>query len=308
MNNTNFSILPHAFDRWTATENYTRDDLLRVSLEYKLNDHWLPKTEELCLSLAFGIFMFMGLLGNGIVCVVIIRKGSKQSRRNWYILNLSVSDTLTCILCKPMTLIRIILKNWPVGEFLCRFVPFLQTTYVFVSTFTLVALAIDRYHSIVIRGNCTRIHFTVWRSLPLIWILSISMATPIFVVHRLHEVKLFDDYVLYTICLEQWRSQLSLTVYTICILMTQYLSPLIAIVILHLLIGRFLRMRVAARCSYRLRQLRKMRHRKNICILGSMAGAFAVTWLPLHVVNALASLDHRVSKLYFTAWVVKCSL
>ncbi|XP_076461516.1 prolactin-releasing peptide receptor-like [Babylonia areolata] len=280
--------------------NYSLEDFLRVAMDYEQEDHWFQPSEELCFILLFVFFIVLGLVGNGLVCFIIIRKGRRQSSRNWYILNLAVSDILTCLLCKPPTLVRLMLKNWPLGGALCKLVPSLQTVYVFVSTFTLVALAVDRYRAVMCPGQYSRVHVSPIYCLLLIWLLSMAIALPIFLVHRLEEVKGFGGYVLYTVCLEQWHSQTSLTVYTIFVLLLQYLSPLAAIVTLHLLIGNFLRLRIEAEGTARLPecqwQRKRQRHRKNMCLLTSMAASFAVSWLPLHVVNALASIDYLIFK------------
>nr|KAG5708340.1 hypothetical protein BaRGS_034371 [Batillaria attramentaria] len=279
-------------------ENYSWEDFLEVSMDYQQDDHWFQKKEELFLICTFVVFMLLGLVGNGIVCLIVVRKGPRQSSRNWYILNLAISDILTCAVCKPMTVVRLVLKNWPLGAAMCKVVPSLQTLYVFVSTLTLVALAVDRYRAVMCHGNYSRLPATPCYCLGLIWVLSVAIATPVFVVHRLEDVKGFGGYVLYTVCMEQWESQSSLTVYTVFVLLLQYLSPLAAIVILHFLIGHFLRMRIEAGGSVRMQdpQLRRKRrrHRKNVCLLVSMAGAFAVAWLPLHIVNALASIDYQI--------------
>ena len=110
--------------------------------------------------------------------------------------------------------------------------------------------------------------------------------------------------VLYTVCLEQWPSQAALTAYTVCVVLLQYLSPLAAILTLHLLIANFLRMRIVSEGCARLPEAqwrrKRRRHRKNLCLLTSMAASFAVAWLPLHIVNALASIDYMVS--YTRQW------
>ena len=279
--------------------NYSLEDFLRVTRDYEQEDHWFQMSEELCFVFLFVFFSVMGLVGNGLVCFIIIRKGSRQSSRNWYIFNLAVSDILTCVLCKPLTLVRLVLKNWPLGSVMCQTVPSLQTVYVFVSTLTLVALAVDRYRAVVCSTRyASRLVLSPRYCLLLIWVVSVSIAVPIFIVHRLEEVKGFGGYVLYTVCLEQWHSQTSLTVYTVFVLLLQYLSPLTAIVFLHLRIGNFLHMRIALESSSRTldRQWRRKqrRHRKNMWLLSTMAASFAVVWLPLHLVNALASFHYLV--------------
>ena len=274
-------------------------------MDYEQEDHWFQTSEELCFILLFVFFSVMGLVGNGLVCFIIIRKGCRQSSRNWYILNLALSDIFTYVLCKPLTLVRLVLKNWPQGSVMCRMVPSLQTVYVFVSTLTLVVLAVDRYSAVMCNGRYSRLVLSPRYRLLLIWVVSVSIAVPIFVVHRLEEVKAFGGYVLYTVCLEQWNSQTSLTIYSIFVLLLHYLSPLTAILILHLLIGNFQHMRIGVEGSSRAPDLqwrrKRRRHRKNKWLLTSMAVSFAVVWLPLHVVNALASFDYMV-------WVQVCQL
>ncbi|XP_070211013.1 QRFP-like peptide receptor [Littorina saxatilis] len=278
--------------------NYSLEDFLRVSMDYEQEDHWFPRSEERCFILLFVFFMVLGLVGNGLVCFIIIRKGRRQSSRNWYILNLAVSDILTCVLCKPLTLVRLVLKNWTLGSVMCKVVPSFQTVYVFVSTLTLVALAVDRYRAVTCNGQYSRVILSPCTCIIIIWVLSVCISLPVFLVHRLEQVRGFGGYVLYNVCLEQWHSQTYLTVYTAFVLLLQYLSPLTAIVILHLLIGNFLRMRIVAEVASRLPdpqwRRKRQRHRKNMCLLTSMAVSFAVSWLPLHVVNSLASFDYMI--------------
>ncbi|CAG2107789.1 unnamed protein product [Medioppia subpectinata] len=45
---------------------------------------------------------------------------------NYYIANLTVSDLLMTAINIPFNTARIIMDNWPFGQFLCQFVPFIQ--------------------------------------------------------------------------------------------------------------------------------------------------------------------------------------
>ncbi len=46
-------------------------------------------------------------------------------------------------------LARILLDNWPFGTVLCKLGPFIQATSVYVSTFSMTIIAIDRYQVLV---------------------------------------------------------------------------------------------------------------------------------------------------------------
>ncbi|XP_070212830.1 neuropeptide Y receptor type 6-like [Littorina saxatilis] len=260
------------------------------------DSRWFQPRAELALILAFSAVIILGLLGNGMVAVMLCRHGNLRSPRHWYLLNLVVSDILTCVLCMPFTLLRLTLKDWQLGQWLCRVVPFLQLAYVFVSVFTILAIAVERYRAIV----CTsRPHHDQQRLakmvLPGIWLLSLGLATPLAVTHRLEHVHdLSGQHVVLTLCVEHWESDAWLGVYTVVILLFQYALPAAAIMALHLLICRFLRTRVHLRKdSCRSRQ-KLARHRKNLVLLTVISITFDIEWLPITVVNIIADFDASV--------------
>lgn len=74
-----------------------------------------------------------------------MRKSKLRTVRNMFIMNLAISDLIMCIFCMPLTLVQLLLKNWMLGDFMCRVVPFLQAVNVFASTMTITAIALDRY-------------------------------------------------------------------------------------------------------------------------------------------------------------------
>ncbi|XP_046565601.1 neuropeptide Y receptor type 5-like [Haliotis rubra] len=277
--------------------NYSLEDFMKVATEYKESDRWFDGLTELCLTLSFSLLMLIGISGNITVGLVILRRRSSQSTRNWYIFNLAVSDILTCIFCKPFLILRMILKNWDIGVFMCKLVPTLQTTYVLVSTLTILALAVDRYKAILYTSGKDRNVKITRYIIPTIWAVSLFVALPIFLTHEVEHVIGFNGVPLYSICREKWNSYVLLTIYTIFVLLIQYLSPMVSIITLHVKICQFLGVRIHTRGA----QMRDMhnirrklsRHRKNILLLTSMAVSFVVSWLPLTLVNIIADIDYR---------------
>ncbi|GFU38258.1 substance-K receptor [Nephila pilipes] len=65
-----------------------------------------------------------------------------------FIANLALSDFLMTVLNIPFNVARILLDDWPFGSFMCSFVPLVQVTSVYVSTFTMTCIAVDRYRII----------------------------------------------------------------------------------------------------------------------------------------------------------------
>ncbi|XP_076438821.1 neuropeptide Y receptor type 2-like [Babylonia areolata] len=262
---------------------------------------WFEPLTELCLVLAFSLAVLLGLMGNGLVASMLCHQARLRSPRHWYLLNLVVSDILTCVLCVPFTVVRLTLKDWRLGEVLCRTAPFLQMTYVFVSIFTILAIAVERYRSIVCSAHLRahHRHRLARVVIPAIWLAAAALATPLAVTHRLEPVpnvtgreqgKGEGEEVL-TLCVEHWESDVWLGVYTVVLLLFQYLLPAAAIMALHLLICRFLRTRVHLRADSARSRRKMARHRKNLVLLTVISVTFDVQWLPITVVNILADFD-----------------
>ena len=300
-NISDYDLLMGNFDMSALgiSENYTIEDFIKVTTEYRKSDRWFDNSTELALILSFTTLSVLGLSGNCLVCIVILLRKTCQSSRNWYIFNLAMSDILTCLLCKPFVIIRMLLKNWYLGEFMCKLAPALQTVYVFVSTLTILALSVDRYKAILYTSNRYKNNCVVRITIPTIWTISFVIALPTFLTHEVEPVRNgYNSEILYSICREKWESYSLLTVYTTSISLIQYLSPMVAIVVLHFRICQFLRIRIDAQGNTQTdingirRKLR--RHRKNVLLLASMAVAFVVSWLPLTLINIIADINYRI--------------
>lgn len=79
--------------------------------------------------------------------ISVVRKPAMRTPRNMFILNLAVSDFLLCTVTMPLTLMEILTKYWPLGNYLilCKMKNALQATSIFVTTITIAAIALDRY-------------------------------------------------------------------------------------------------------------------------------------------------------------------
>ena len=267
--------------------------------EFQATDHWFSQQSEAILIACYCVAITLGIAGNSIVCYIVLKFKHLQRPRNILILNLSVCGLLMCVACMPFSLIRLTLKNWHLGGFLCRMSPSLQTIDVFVSTFTIVAIAVDRYSAIVCasRDDCNR--KLVYYGIVLIWLCSILLCIPMMVFHEVHEIYPQSINVqLYTICMEVWPSPLIKKVYTTFVLVFQYAAPLAIISALHGRICQFLRVRINGNprtdreVERVLRELR--RQRRNMLLLTAIAVLFAISWLPLTVLNTLADYDYRL--------------
>ncbi|CAK9290318.1 unnamed protein product [Gordionus sp. m RMFG-2023] len=98
----------------------------------------------------YSLIFFFALIGNLIVIVVIC--GSKDMRGTTtysYIANLAMADLLLITFCLPTAVAELFSQEiWPLGKYLCKAVPFLQSTVTQTSVLTILAISFERYFAI----------------------------------------------------------------------------------------------------------------------------------------------------------------
>ncbi|XP_043211489.1 oxytocin receptor-like [Amphibalanus amphitrite] len=109
-------------------------------------------TIEICV--LFAIFL-MALVGNSSILLALqgIRAERRMSRVHYFMLHLSVADILVAFFNVLPQLAWDITYRFVGPNLLCKLVKYSQVLTLYLSTFILVAMAIDRYH--VIYGRTT---------------------------------------------------------------------------------------------------------------------------------------------------------
>lgn len=105
-------------------------------------------TREIVIIVCYSIIVVVSVFGNLLVCNIVARKASMRRTTYVFIANLAFSDLLMTVMNVPFNVARVLLENWPFGGFMCTFVPLVQVTSVYVSTYTMMFIAIDRYRVI----------------------------------------------------------------------------------------------------------------------------------------------------------------
>uniref|UniRef100_A0A914HR17 G-protein coupled receptors family 1 profile domain-containing protein n=1 Tax=Globodera rostochiensis TaxID=31243 RepID=A0A914HR17_GLORO len=174
----------------------------------------------LFLVLYSNIFV-LGLLGNLAIVIVTIRCQHLRSVQNIFILNLAISDIIVCLLSLPFTPVSYIYKEWLFGSAICHLLPMVQAASVFVSTFSLSAIAIDRYWLVLYphSGSISPAKATVVAAV--LWLLSVLISVPYSVHMTLVE---YDGYC-GKFCTEQWPSTQIRRGYALSVLVLQFLIP-----------------------------------------------------------------------------------
>lgn len=236
----------------------------------------------LCIYIAF---FLVGLIGNIVVITVVIRYKTMQTVTNRFIAWLSISDILLCLFAIPFTPTNAILTSWIFGRVMCKLVPSILAVSVFASTFTSVAIAMDRYMIIVhpyIKRMTNRIQAAI---MILIWISSIAVSVPIFV-YSSQENEPNDANV--TSCRENWPEGHAEAVigYNWSVLTLQLLLPFIVITFCYASVSVKLYRQSEIKMNFQQEARARVEAKRNRRInkmLIAMVVVFLICWLPLHM-------------------------
>nr|CAD2153686.1 unnamed protein product [Meloidogyne enterolobii] len=125
----------------------------------------------LAIAIVFIPITVIGIFGNILVLLVIALNTQMHDSTSLFISNLALADLLFLTFCVPVTALSYVSKSWPFSDSVCYITVSLQYITCYVSVWTLVLLAHDRFVSITssITGRSSRrckvvfyICITVW--------------------------------------------------------------------------------------------------------------------------------------------------
>ncbi|XP_014215840.1 neuropeptide CCHamide-2 receptor-like [Copidosoma floridanum] len=148
-------------------------------------DEYVPyaeRPETYIVPILFFLILVVGVAGNGVLVLTLLRHSNMRSIPNTYILSLALGDLLVIVTCVPFTSILYTIESWPWGLAVCKLSEWAKDISIGVSVFTLTALAAERYYAIV---NPIRRHVAGLSTKPLtlltvtlIWLLATGLAMP----------------------------------------------------------------------------------------------------------------------------------
>lgn len=98
---------------------------------------------------AFATVAIFGALGNLLVMVAVLHNPKMRMPRNYFIINLALSDFLLCTITVPLTAYLIMNALWYLGETTCKLLSTFIAINTFVSSVSIAAIGMDRYWVIV---------------------------------------------------------------------------------------------------------------------------------------------------------------
>ncbi|KAH0623078.1 hypothetical protein JD844_031007 [Phrynosoma platyrhinos] len=215
---------------------------------------------------------------------------------NLFILNLAISDLLVGIFC------------WPFNQVICTMSGLVQGMSVSASVFTLVAIAMDRFHCIILPFRERLSLLKAMVVIVVVWLLAIAIMCPsaiMLTVGRMedHYMVLSDGknttYPLYA-CYEAWSDNSMRKLYTTILFIHIYLVPLTLIIFMY---GRVCLKLCSSTapitanplCAARTHGTCKKRI-KVIKMLILVALLFMISWLPLWTLMLLVDYTNLANE------------
>ncbi|XP_015360794.2 neuropeptide FF receptor 2 [Marmota marmota marmota] len=276
--------------------------------------------------ISYFLIFFLCMVGNTVVCFIVMRNKHMHTVTNLFILNLAISDLLVGIFCMPITLLDNIIAGWPFGNTMCKISGLVQGISVAASVFTLVAIAVDRFQCVVHPFKPKLTIKTAFVIIVIIWVLAITIMSPSAVMLHVQEEKYYQVRInsqnktspVYW-CREDWPHQEMRKIYTTVLFTTIYLAPLSLIVIMYGRIGISL---FKSAVPHTGKQSQEQWHvvskkkQKVIKMLLTVALLFILSWLPLWTLMMLSDYVDlspnvlRIINIYiypFAHWLAFCN-
>lgn len=236
----------------------------------KKRDETLIKT---LVPILDGLILVTGLVGQTLVIIILTgrrRKGIQPPHgTDTLLLALSAADLLL-LLCLPFHTSAITLGFWPFGSFMCKAISFLGVACSAASVFTLAALAVTRYLTVVhpTWTYRSRMHRRIKLTVALLWIPAAALAAPQFAIRTVT--------VSSAVYCFAFLSNFSQLVYSIALFLFGFALPLGIIVLMYAKIYCFLRhARLLGNAPHLERYQSQVTHTSALLVL-----VFTLLWLP----------------------------
>ncbi|KAK0055109.1 G-protein coupled receptor 19 [Biomphalaria pfeifferi] len=211
-----------------ATTLLEYDGLVR-GFQEQLRSHPIIVLESLVLC----VISIMALLGNTLVIVVIHRSRRVQSTTNYFVASIAVSDMVLVLLSSPFVCARVIMQGWLVGNVMCRLVRFVQLSSMSTISFVLVAICIDRFYTVIYPLSFKVTRGTAKRMIIAAWVTSLLVTGFCLYFFEVKRVSTAGDVVRVFCPTFIPASHWSSVIYAALCVITQFVCPLMLLVIGH---------------------------------------------------------------------------
>ncbi|XP_059147523.1 trissin receptor-like [Physella acuta] len=137
-----------------------------------------PLWELVLKSVVSGLILLIAFFGNVLIIVIVSLSKKMRTTINFYIVNLAVADLL--IACFPLWIhvTTYVTGGWILGGILCKLNAFVQISAMCAMSFTMMAIAGDRFFAIVFPLKARVTQRKVRLVTAMVWVCAVSIGVP----------------------------------------------------------------------------------------------------------------------------------
>lgn len=239
------------------------------------------------MTLAYVIIFVISLVGNILLIYVTFKTPHLKTTTNCLVANMAVADLMITFFAMPYCVMYLYLQNiWisgRIGDITCKITQYSLALSIAASILTHVLISIDRFFCIVLPFKRTTFVKNSKISYSFIWCSSFVLMSPYLVVYG--SVPFQDGY---SYCAVKYEHFHTLQIYFCLVFVLLYIIPLLFIATLYTFVCRKLwRHKVPGIRTLTSLPKREAHNRKTVKMLIILVVAFALCWLPAHVMHLL---------------------
>lgn len=228
------AVPPASYSGNASAWNLTCEQLLRKrNMAPKDLNNWVR-------ILLYCLIFLLSIFGNTLIIIVLVMNKRLRTVTNSFLLSLAVSDLMVAVFCIPFTFIPNLMGNFIFGEAICKIAAYFMGLSISVSTFSLVAIAIERYSAI-----CNPLKSRVWqtrshayRVIAATWIISTIMMIPYPIYNTLVSFQMKDGVTTGFQCRIEWPNSTVHQAWYVFLLTILFFIPGVVMIIAYGLISR----------------------------------------------------------------------
>jgi hypothetical protein len=112
--------------------------------EALMNQFILPWWRQVLWSALYAVMVVVATGGNVIVIWIVLAHKRMRTVTNYFLVNLSVADTMVSTLNVTFNYTYMLNSHWPFGTLYCKITQFVAVLSICASVFTLMAISFDR--------------------------------------------------------------------------------------------------------------------------------------------------------------------
>ena len=256
-----------------------------------------PTAQKIGETFAYCLIFVVSLVGNSFIAVIVYKTQTMRKPINYFITNMAMSDLLIPIFLFPRNLTDLYVDyQWlisgPLGQALCKLVPFLTSVSSFVSIQSLVLIAVDRFGAVVFPLRSPLISSKLCPFFILAtWIVAIAVGWPN--LFFLQIVKYADGVVYCTMHSSEAFGESSSEVnYILSLYVLSFYIPTALLIILYsIIVIKLKTQKIPGEQSNNAEEQRAKRNRNVLKMAIAIVVVFLLCWIPLSITYLLLMFE-----------------